>query len=68
MGRDVGFEDLKDVSPDVYSSLKKLLAYEGDVSELGLIFQVCSAPFYIICSVLRKCHVSVQYYMTLDYA
>ncbi len=47
MGRDVGFEDLKDVSPDVYSSLKKLLAYEGDVSELGLIFQVCSAPFYI---------------------
>ncbi|KAK9903911.1 hypothetical protein WJX75_000261 [Coccomyxa subellipsoidea] len=40
MGRDVGFEDLKDVHPDVYSSLKKLLAYQGDFSELGLVFQV----------------------------
>lgn len=43
MGRDVGFEDLKDVHPDVYSSLKKLLAYQGDFSELGLVFQVCCA-------------------------
>ena len=41
MGRDVGFEDLRDVNPDVYASLKKLLAFEGDFSELGLVFQVC---------------------------
>ncbi|BDA45778.1 probable E3 ubiquitin-protein ligase HECTD2 [Coccomyxa sp. Obi] len=40
MGRDVGLEDLKDVHPDVYQSLKKLLAYEGDIADLGLVFQV----------------------------
>lgn len=43
MGRDVGLEDLKDVHLDVYQNLKKLLAYEGDVSDLGLVFQVQAA-------------------------
>ncbi len=44
MGREVGLEDLKDVHPDVFQNLKKLLSYEGDVSDLGLVFQVYVAP------------------------
>lgn len=40
MGRDVGLEDLSDVHPDICASLKKLLAYDGAFSELGLVFQV----------------------------
>ncbi len=40
MNREVGLEDLKDVHPDIYQNLKKLLAYEGDVSDLSLVFQV----------------------------
>jgi len=43
MGRDVGLEDLSDVHPDIYASLKKLLAYDSEFSELGLCFQVCAA-------------------------
>jgi hypothetical protein len=48
MGRDVGLEDLKDVHPEVYVSLKKLLAYDGNVEELSLFFQVHDATLDLI--------------------
>ena len=40
MRRDLGLEDLKDVHPEIYNSLKRLLVHEGDVAEMGLFFQV----------------------------
>ena len=40
MDRTLGLADLKDVHPEVHDSLKKLLAYEGNVEEMGLFFQV----------------------------
>ncbi len=40
MDRPLGFGDLKDVHPEVHDSLKKLLAYTGNVEEMGLFFQV----------------------------
>ena len=43
MDRPLGLRDVKDVHPEVHDSLKKLLAYEGNVEEMGLFFQVCTA-------------------------
>ena len=40
MDRPLGLADLKDVHPEVHDSLKKLLAYDGNVEEMGLFFQV----------------------------
>lgn len=39
MGHKATVQDLQDVHPTVYQNLQKLLA-EGNVSELGLVFQV----------------------------
>ena len=39
MGHKATMQDLQDVHPAVYQNLQKLLA-EGNVSELGLVFQV----------------------------
>ena len=55
MRRQLGLEDLKDVHPEIYNSLKRLLVHEGDVAEMGLYFQVphhSSSPagFAPICS------------------
>ena len=44
MQQKVGLEDLEGVDPEVAANLKKLLAYEGDVSQLGLFFQVINHP------------------------
>lgn len=43
MDRPLGLSDLKDVHPEVLDSLKKLLAYEGNVEEMGLYFQVSTS-------------------------
>ena len=43
MRRDLGLEDLKDVHPEIYNSLKRLLVHEGNVAEMGLYFQVLSS-------------------------
>ena len=40
MDRPLGLQDVKDVHPEVHDSLKKLLAYSGNVEEMGLFFQV----------------------------
>ena len=40
MDRTLGLADLKDVHPEVHDSLNKLLAYDGNVEEMGLFFQV----------------------------
>lgn len=40
MDRPLGLEDLQDVHPEIYDSLKKLLAHEGSVEDMGLFFQV----------------------------
>ena len=40
MDRPLGLEDLKDVHPEIYNSLKRLLVHEGDVAEMSLYFQV----------------------------
>eukprot|EP00195_Chlamydomonas_chlamydogama_P006855 CAMPEP_0202911740 /NCGR_PEP_ID=MMETSP1392-20130828/55763_1 /ASSEMBLY_ACC=CAM_ASM_000868 /TAXON_ID=225041 /ORGANISM="Chlamydomonas chlamydogama, Strain SAG 11-48b" /LENGTH=556 /DNA_ID=CAMNT_0049602365 /DNA_START=33 /DNA_END=1703 /DNA_ORIENTATION=- len=40
MGQKPGFDDLAELYPEVHASLKKTLAYEGEVAEWGLYFQV----------------------------
>ena len=45
MGQEVGLEDLRNMHPEVYASLKKLLAYDGNVEDMGLFFQVTHLPF-----------------------
>ena len=40
MERPLGLDDLKDVHPEVHHSLRKLLAYDGSVEDMGLYFQV----------------------------
>ena len=47
MDRPLGFRDLKDVHPEVHDNLKKLLAYTGNVEEMGLFFQVPLLQSYI---------------------
>jgi hypothetical protein len=42
MGKRPRFDDLRQVHPDIYANLKKLAEYPGEVSELGLVFQVVS--------------------------
>ena len=42
MDRSLGLSDVKDVHPEVHDSLRKLLAYEGNMEEMGLFFQVCT--------------------------
>jgi len=48
MDRSLGLDDLRDVHPEIYDSLKKLLIYEGNVEDMGLFFQVnmciCAPP------------------------
>ena len=50
MGHKATMQDLQDVHPAVYQNLQKLLA-EGNVSELGLVFQVSC---HSACS--RRCY------------
>ncbi len=48
MDRSLGLDDLRDVHPEIYDSLKKLLIYDGNVEDMGLFFQVnmcmCAPP------------------------
>ncbi|KAK9830367.1 hypothetical protein WJX72_011319 [[Myrmecia] bisecta] len=40
MGHQATFEDLRELHPDIYTSLKKLLEFSGSVEDMGLFFQV----------------------------
>ena len=45
MGHRPTLQDLKDVHPDIYHSLQKLLA-QDNAAQLGLVFQVISSQRY----------------------